>query len=71
MVLMDLQMPEMDGYQATQMLREQGYKKPIIALTAHAMKEDRRRCLESGFDDHLTKPVDRRSLLQTLSEYTV
>ena len=67
-VLMDLQMPIMDGYQATRELRKQNYKSPIIALTAHAMVEDRRRCLENGFDDHITKPVDRRTLLSTLEK---
>ena len=67
-VLMDLQMPNMDGYEATQILRDRGYTKPIVALTAHAMKEDRRRTLQSGFNEHLTKPIDRYSLIQVLNK---
>jgi CheY-like chemotaxis protein len=69
-VLMDLQMPELDGYEATRILRSQGYKQPIIALTAHAMREERDRCLSSGFDEHLTKPVDRALLFKTLERFS-
>ncbi|MES2857325.1 MAG: response regulator, partial [Bdellovibrionota bacterium] len=70
LILMDLQMPEMDGYEATRLLRENGYDKPIIALTAHAMKEERKKCLESGFSEHLTKPIDRTLLLNALAQFS-
>jgi CheY-like chemotaxis protein len=65
---MDLQMPEMDGFQATTELRARGFAKPIIALTAHAMREDRQQCLSQGFNEHVTKPVDRTRLLKALQQ---
>ena len=68
-ILMDMQMPEMDGYEATHQLREAGYKGLIIALTAQAMTHDRDRCLEAGCNDYITKPIKRTEFLAALTKY--
>ncbi len=68
-VLMDVQMPVMDGHEATQKLRSLGYIKPIIALTAHAMKEEKAKCFQSGFTDYITKPVHRDLLVETIERH--
>lgn len=70
-ILMDLQMPVMNGYAATEVLRKEGYRKPIIALTAHTLKEVGQRCQKTGFDTCIIKPVARKDLLQTITEFSV
>jgi CheY-like chemotaxis protein len=71
LVLMDLQMPEMDGFQATAKIRSDPRfaRLPIIAMTAHATTEERQRCLDAGMNDHVSKPIDPALLFETLSRY--
>jgi CheY-like chemotaxis protein len=69
LVLMDIQMPEVDGYEATKTLRQKGFTTPIVAVTAHALVEERQRCLEAGCTDHLSKPIDVHQLIDKVTRY--
>jgi CheY-like chemotaxis protein len=73
LILMDCQMPILDGYAATRIIREQETgdtgKTPIVALTAHALADDKIKCLNAGMDDYLVKPVTREKLYETLLKY--
>lgn len=73
LVLMDIQMPEMSGFEATQRIRElektKGDHIPIIAVTAHAMKGDREKCIESGMDHYVTKPINPQKLFEAIESF--
>ena len=72
-ILMDIQMPEMDGYEAVARIRtlekRSGTRVPIIAMTAHAMPDDQKRCIQAGMDDYISKPIDSHVLLNLLRKY--
>ena len=69
MILMDIQIPEIDGKEATKRIRDLGFSRPIVALTAHAMHEERISCLEAGCDGQITKPVSGETLINEVAEY--
>jgi signal transduction histidine kinase/CheY-like chemotaxis protein len=69
-ILMDIQMPGIDGVDTTKRLRAANYVRPILALTAHAMKGERDRYLQSGFDDHLSKPINPQALIAAVARYS-
>ena len=75
LILMDVQMPEMDGFEATGVIRQKEKVKgaqriPIVAMTAHAMKGDRERCIEAGMDDYVTKPIKAKELFEVIEKIT-
>ena len=74
LVLMDILMPNMDGYEATRIIRASDssilmHDVPIIALTAHAMKEDREKCLSAGMNDYIVKPVNAKELIPKVEKW--
>lgn len=70
LILMDIQMPIMDGLEATRIIRGKGFDSvPIIALTTHAFKSDRARCMEAGMNDHIAKPIQREDLYFLIAKY--
>ena len=69
LILMDIQMPELDGIKATEMLRQSGYNRSIVAMTANATKRDKITCFDAGFSDFLSKPIDKQKLNEILQKY--
>lgn len=69
-ILMDIQMPVLDGIRATKELRSKGYTGPIVALTAHAMAEEVKKSIEAGCNAHLTKPIDKKALVEAVQKFS-
>lgn len=69
LILMDIKMPDMDGMQATREIRKFNEKIPIIAQTAYALEEEKNKCLEAGFNDYITKPINRKHLMALIQSY--
>lgn len=71
LILMDIQLPEMDGYQVTKLIREKNKKIPIIAQTAYAFPADKEKALKAGCNDYISKPIDKDLLLRLLDKYLI
>jgi CheY-like chemotaxis protein len=69
LILMDIQMPHMNGYEATKLLKAQKISAPIIAQTAYAMQGDNEKCIKAGCDDYISKPIDREKLMEMIEKY--
>lgn len=67
-ILMDLHMPVVDGFKATKQLRKKGFQKPIIAVTANTLPETKHNVMNGGFNEYLTKPLSRKTLLDTIDQ---
>jgi len=69
LILMDMQMPHVNGYEATRRLREKNWQIPIIAVTAYDTIEDREKCIQAGCTDYISKPITENTLRETLTQY--